>query len=68
MCEISISDQPCQSRPTIVDINSNETLHYPFSVSVNKCSGSCNTIDDPYAQIFVPNETKNMDVKGFDLI
>ena len=53
---MSISHQPCQFRPTIVDINSNKALYYPFSVSVSKCSGSCNTIDDPYAQIFVPNK------------
>ena len=53
---LSISHQPCQYRPTIVDINSNKTLYYLFSVSVSKCSGSCNTIDDPYAQIFVPNK------------
>ena len=24
-------------------------LFYIFTVSVNKCDGSCNTIDDPYA-------------------
>ena len=32
--------QPCQTRPTLVNINSYETLFYPFTVSVNKCGGS----------------------------
>ena len=37
-----------QARPTIVNINYDETRFYPFTVSVNKCVGSRNTIDDPY--------------------
>ena len=45
---ISLSNRPCQTRPTIVDISLNETLFYSFSVSINKCSGNCNTIDNPY--------------------
>ena len=24
-----------------------KTLLYPYTVSVNKCGGSCNTIEDP---------------------
>ena len=34
---------------TLVNINSNKPLYYPFTVSVNKYSGSCNTTDDSYA-------------------
>ena len=60
--------QPCQPRSTIVNINSNEPLYYPFTVGVNKCGASCNTIDDLYAQIFVPNKIKNMNVKVFILM
>ena len=39
-------------------------LFYPFPNSVNKCGASCNTIDDPYARVCVPNEV-NMNVKVF---
>ena len=46
---VSLNNRPCQARPTLVDINSNETLFYSFTVSVTKCGGSCNTTDDPYA-------------------
>ena len=46
---VSLNNQPCETKPTIVNINSNKTLFYPFTVSVNKCGGSCNTVDDPYA-------------------
>ena len=41
---------------------------YAFTVSVNKRGGSCNTIDDPYAQICVRNKFKNMNIKLFHLI
>ena len=54
------------SKSTHVDINSNKTLFYPFTV--NKCGGSCNNIDDPYARACVPNKVKNMNVIVFNLI
>ena len=46
---VSLNNQPCQARPTLVEINCNETLLYPFTVSVNKCGGSYNAIDHSYA-------------------
>ena len=37
-------------------------------MSVNKCCGSCNTIDDPYVQAYVPDKVKNMNLKLFSLM
>ena len=34
----------------IINVNSNEPLFYPYGIKVNKCSGSCNKINDPYAK------------------
>ena len=51
-----------------VDINSDEILLYTFTTIVAICGGSCNTIDDPYALVFIPNNVKNMNVKVFHLI
>ena len=63
------NNQPCQARSTIVNINSDDkTIFYPFTISVNKCRGSCNIMRDPYARFFVPNNVKNMNVKVFNLI
>ena len=56
----SSNHKPCQARPTLVNIKCSEPPYYPFSVSVNKCCGSCNTIDDPYANVCVPSKVKNM--------
>ena len=58
----------CQARPTLVNINSDEILFYPFNVSVNKWGRSCNTIDNPYDPFYVPNKLRSMNVKVLILI
>ena len=62
---ISLNNWQYQARPTLV--NSNGTPYYPFNVSVNICSGSCNTTDDSYVQTYVPDKVKNTNLKVFDL-
>ena len=43
---VSLSNRPNQARPRprLVNITSNETLFYPFTVGINKCGGGCNNI------------------------
>ena len=65
---LSPNNRPYQTRPTRVDINSNETLFYPFTVSVNKCGGGCNTFGNSYGRVCVPNKVKNMSPKVFNLM
>ena len=64
----SLNNHPYQARPTIIYINSDETLFYTFAVSGNKCGKSCNIIDDPYARVCVPKKEENMNVKVFNLM
>ena len=52
----------------MLNINSNEPLFYPDSVLVNKCSGSCNDMNNPYAKLCVPDVAKNMNIKVFNLV
>ena len=47
---VSVSNQECRTRTKIININNNEPVFYPFRIKVNKCSGSCNNINDPYAK------------------
>ena len=47
---VSMSNQECKIRPVIMDINSNEPLFCLYSILINKCSGSCNDINNPYAK------------------
>ena len=56
------------SRPKIIDVNANEPVFYPYSIRVNKCSGSCNNINDPFAKLCIPDVVKNVNVKVFNLM
>ena len=65
---VSTKNQKCKVRPKIVDINSNNPIFYHFSVKIDKCSGNCNNINDPYAKICVPDTVKYLNVKVFNLM
>ena len=65
---ISMNNQECKARPKIIDVNNNEPVFYPYSIKVNKCSGSCSNINDPYAKLCVPDIIKNINVKVFNLM
>ena len=64
---VSINNQERKTKTKIIIINNNEPVFYPFSIKVNKCSGSCNNINDPYTKLCVPDVVKNINVKVFDL-
>ena len=65
---VSSNNQECKVRPKIADINSNNPMFYPFSIKINKCSGNCNNINNPYAKICVPNTVKDLNVRVFILM
>ena len=65
---VSMNNQECKRRPEIININTDEPLFYPYSVKINRCKGSCNTINDPYAKICVPDQLKNTNAKVFNLM
>ena len=61
-------NQECKVRPEIVDVSSNNPIFYPFSVKINWCSDNCNSINDPYTKICVPDIVKKINVKVFNLM
>ena len=65
---VSLNNRPCEARLTLIDINSNKSLFYPFTVCANKCGGSCNTIYNLYTWDFGLNKAKNMNTKVFNLM
>ena len=65
---VSVNNEECKVRPEIVNVNSNESAFYPFSIKTSKRSGSCNNINDPYVKLCVPNVVKNMNTKVFNLM
>ena len=41
---ISLNDELCMIRPTIIDLNPVKLKYYPFMISLDKYSGSCNVL------------------------
>ena len=67
---MSVVNQKCMPRSKILAVNEGvgEALFYPYNVLVNKCSGSCNTINDPMAKLCVPNIIKGINVKVYNFL
>ena len=65
---VSMNNQKSKIRSEIINFNTNEPMFYPCSITVNKCKGSCNTINDPYAKLCVPDIIKNINVKVFNVL
>ena len=55
----------CMATPTLIDLNLVELKYYPFMISLDKCSGSCNILSP---QICVPKKTKDINIKVFNMI
>ena len=43
---VSLNNEPCTIRPTLINLNPTELNYYPFMISLDKCSRSCNAADD----------------------
>ena len=64
-----MNNQECKVRPEIIDVNSNKPVFYSFNIKTSKCSGSCNNINNPQANICIPDVIKDViNVKVFNLI
>ena len=55
---VSMNNQECKIKLEIINVNTNEPVFYPYSITINKCKGSCNTINDPYAKLCVSDIIK----------
>ena len=55
----SMTNKKYKVRTRIVDVNSNEPVLCLFIIKTSRCSGSCNNINDPYANICVLDVVKN---------
>ena len=67
---LSLINRECMTRPKILNVNEGigEALFYPYNVIVNKCSGSCNTLDNPMSKICVPKIVKNVNMKVYNFL
>ena len=67
---VSVVNQKYMPRPKILDVNEGigEALFYLYNVLINKCSGSCNALDDPMSKICVPKIIKNVNIKIYNFL
>ena len=50
---VSMNNQECKIGTEIINVNTNEPMFYPYSIKISRCKGSCNTVNDPYANVNV---------------
>ena len=67
---VSFVNQKCMPRPKILDVNEGvgEALFHPYNVLVNKCSGSCDTLNNPMAKMCVPNIIRRINMKVYNFL
>ena len=44
----------------VINVNINNPIFYSFSNKIGKCRGNCNNINDPYANVCVPDIIKKV--------
>ena len=65
---ISMNNQECKVRSRIIIVYSKESIVFSFSIKTDKCSGSWNNINNPYAKLCNPDVVKNLNVRAFNLM
>ena len=61
-----------QIQPALISLRANEysqELHYfPFAVKLDRFVGSCNTINDLFNKVCVPNKMEDLNIHVFNMI
>ena len=69
---VLLSNQKCMTQPTLINLHPNEytqELHYyPFSVKLDRCVGSFNTLNDLSNKVYVPNKSEDLNLNVFNMI
>ena len=62
---LSLNNEKYTTQPTLINLHptecSQECHYYPFAVKLDRCVGSCNTLNDLYNKVCVPNKTSIID-------
>ena len=60
------------TKPTLINLQSKEYGHelhcYPFAVKLDRCVGSCNTLNDLSNKVCIPNKTEDLNLSLFNMI
>ena len=68
----SLNNQKWEIQPTFLNLHLNEYSqefhYYPFTVKLDKCVGSCNTLNDLFDKLCVLNKTEDLNLNRFNMI
>ena len=68
----SLSNQKYMNQTNLINLHPNEysqeLRNYLFAVNLDRCTGSCNTLDDLSNKVCVPNETEDLSLHYFNMI
>ena len=69
---ISLNNQQCMILPPLVNLHPNEygqsLLYCPFALDLDRCIGSCNTLNDLSNKLCVPKKTEYLNLNAFNMI
>ena len=69
---LSLSDQKCTAQSTLINLDPNEysqgLCYYPFAVNLDRCVGSCYTLNNLFDKISVANKAKDLNLRVLIMI
>ena len=69
---VSLSNQKGIIQPAVINLQSNECsqdlYYYSFVVKLDRCVGSCNSLNDISNKACVPNKTEDLNLSMFSMI
>ena len=69
---MSLNNHKCMTQATIINLHPNkysQEFHYcSFGVKLDRYVGSCNTLNDLFNKVCVPNETEDVNLNMFNMI
>ena len=68
---VLLSNQKCDIQPTPINLHPNEyrqeVRYCPFAVKLDRCVGSCNTLNGLSNKVCVPNKTEDLNLSILNL-
>ena len=69
---LSLRNQKCMTQPTLINLHLNEysqeSHYYSSAIKLDRCVGSCNTLNDLSNKVCVPNKTEDLNLSMFNMI
>ena len=69
---VSLNNKKCMTWPTLMNLHpieySPKFQYCPLAVKLDRCGGTCNTVNDLSNKVCVPNKTDDLNIHDFNTI